>query len=235
MITATTTTKEPRMNMMPTLRHHMSNGRFGGRRALITGAAQGLGYAMAKRLGAEGAALGDVSSFGAKRDLRPKTGCTESERGVMRNEPPTMVMNAAMVSVTNLDHSSEFYQQVLEVEEVLREDRIAILGSDQPGSSVLILRESERQSLHPGRSSSGVRSLGWEVSNRVKLAEIEGRLRNHNAFRERRVLQEVSEFDVVIGQDPDRLSLVFAVSVTDTRLTATSFNRTSFAMYSIDA
>jgi NAD(P)-dependent dehydrogenase (short-subunit alcohol dehydrogenase family) len=42
------------------LQYHVSSGRFEGRRALITGAAQGLGYATAKRLGAEGAALGLV-------------------------------------------------------------------------------------------------------------------------------------------------------------------------------
>jgi NAD(P)-dependent dehydrogenase (short-subunit alcohol dehydrogenase family) len=41
-----------------TLHYHVSSGRFEGRRALITGAAQGLGYATAKRLGAEGAVLG---------------------------------------------------------------------------------------------------------------------------------------------------------------------------------
>jgi len=144
-----------------------------------------------------------------------------------------MVMQTAVVSVTNLDHSSEFYQRVLSVDEVLREDQIAILGTGESGSSVLILRESPH-SLHPGRSSSGVRSLGWEVSTRVKLADIEETLRNYDAFRERRVLDEVPDFEVVIGQDPDRLSLVFAASLTGSRLTATSFNQTSVAMYAID-
>jgi hypothetical protein len=151
----------------------------------------------------------------------------------MKDEPPAMVMQTAVVSVTNLDHSSEFYQRVLSVDEVLREDQIAILGTGESGSSVLILRESPH-SLHPGRSSNGVRSLGWEVSTRVKLADIEETLRNYDAFRERRVLDEVPDFEVVIGQDPDRLSLVFAASLTGSRLTATSFNQTSVAMYAID-
>jgi hypothetical protein len=151
----------------------------------------------------------------------------------MKDEPPAMVMQTAVVSVTNLDHSSEFYQRVLSVDEVLREDQIAILGTGESGSSVLILRESP-QSLHHGRSSSGVRSLGWEVSTRVNLADIEETLRNYDAFRERRVLDEVPDFEVVIGQDPDRLSLVFAASLTGSRLTATSFNQTSVAMYAID-
>jgi len=46
----------------------------------------------------------------------------------MKDEPPAMVMQTAVVSVTNLDHSSEFYQRVLSVDEVLREDQIAILA-----------------------------------------------------------------------------------------------------------
>jgi len=48
----------------------------------------------------------------------------------------------------------------------------------------------------------------------VNLADIEETLRNYDAFRERRVLDEVPDFEVVIGQDPDRLSLVFAASLT---------------------
>jgi NAD(P)-dependent dehydrogenase (short-subunit alcohol dehydrogenase family) len=50
--------------MTQALRYHVSSGRFEGRRALITGAAQGLGYATAKRLGAEGAALGLIDLNG---------------------------------------------------------------------------------------------------------------------------------------------------------------------------
>jgi NAD(P)-dependent dehydrogenase (short-subunit alcohol dehydrogenase family) len=46
--------------MSLTVKYHVSSGRFEGRRALITGAAQGLGYATAARLGAEGAAVGIV-------------------------------------------------------------------------------------------------------------------------------------------------------------------------------
>jgi 3-oxoacyl-[acyl-carrier protein] reductase len=44
--------------MIQKLTYHVSHGRFEGRRALITGGAQGLGYSVARRLGAEGAALG---------------------------------------------------------------------------------------------------------------------------------------------------------------------------------
>jgi hypothetical protein len=45
-------------SMIQKLTYHVSHGRFEGRRALITGGAQGLGYSVARRLGAEGAALG---------------------------------------------------------------------------------------------------------------------------------------------------------------------------------
>ena len=41
-----------------TVNYHVSAGRYEGRRALVTGAAQGIGFATAKRLAAEGATLG---------------------------------------------------------------------------------------------------------------------------------------------------------------------------------
>lgn len=149
----------------------------------------------------------------------------------MVNEIPAWSIRSVVVSVRDLDRSSTFYQDVMNVREVLREGQIAVLGSDLDPTPTLYLREADRQAVYPG-GALGFRAVSFDVPSFGELDRVEGVLRNLNAFRGRQFIDEAETFEMVQGQDPDRLPLVFVASETSVPLE--DYRAALARLYSID-
>jgi len=144
-------------------------------------------------------------------------------------------IRTALLSVRDLDRSSAFYQDVLNVREVSRRYDMAILGTDLVGSPfTLCLRQAERGAILPGQQTIGIRALAYDVGSLSELDRIEARLRALDAFRDRTVLDPAVGFEVLFGQDPDRLALTFIANETGSKA---SFDESAAMarMYSMDA
>jgi catechol 2,3-dioxygenase-like lactoylglutathione lyase family enzyme len=149
----------------------------------------------------------------------------------MTNAVPGWSIRAVVVSVRDLDRSSAFYQDVLNVPEVTRESEVAVLSGDGiPGFS-LYLREAHRNAVHSGQAL-GVRALSCDVGSFAELDRVEGRLRALGAFRSRESLDDDNRFEIVDGYDPDRLSLIFVAHEAD--LSVHVYRRAMARMYAID-
>jgi catechol 2,3-dioxygenase-like lactoylglutathione lyase family enzyme len=149
----------------------------------------------------------------------------------MTNGAPLWSMRAVVISVRDLDRSSSFYQDVMSLSEVLREDQIVVLGSNLNPSFTLYLREAHRNAAHPGQAL-GVRAFSCDVGSFAELDRVEGRLRALNAFRDRHFLDEAEQFEMIHGQDPDRLSLVFVAH--ENALALKDYRRALASLYAID-
>ena len=66
----------------------------------------------------------------------------------MVNDIPAWSLRSVLVSVSNLDLSSTFYQEVMNVVEVLRDGQVAVLSGDELGSMALFLRQAQRNFVH---------------------------------------------------------------------------------------
>jgi catechol 2,3-dioxygenase-like lactoylglutathione lyase family enzyme len=149
----------------------------------------------------------------------------------MTNEVPGWSIRAVVVSVRDLDRSSAFYQDVLNVREVIRDGEVAVLSGDLiPGFS-LYLRQAHRNAVHSGQAL-GVRAFSCDVGSFAELDRVEGRLRASGGFRSRQFLDDNKQFELVDGHDPDRLSLVFVAHETD--LSLTDYRNAMARMYAID-
>jgi hypothetical protein len=158
-------------------------------------------------------ALGDLGW--AETVLRSNV-WSESRPGVFEevdgvSDVPTWSVQSVIVSVRDLDTSSNFYRDVMNVNELLREDQVAVLGADVTSSFTLILRETLR-GTHPGQQSLGIRALTCDVGSSTEIDRVEQRLRALDAFQERQVIDEAEGFEVLHGHDPDRLPLMFLTS-----------------------
>jgi catechol 2,3-dioxygenase-like lactoylglutathione lyase family enzyme len=130
----------------------------------------------------------------------------------MTNGSAAWSISSILVSVSNLDRSTAFYEDVMNIHEVFREDQIAILGDDAPGAFTLLLREAHRGALRSGQQSLGIRSLMCDVGSSAELDRVEERLRALDAFQDREFFDEAKQFDFVVGHDPDRLPLMFTAN-----------------------
>ncbi len=148
----------------------------------------------------------------------------------MLNEMLTWSIRSVVVSVRDLDRSSLFYQDVLNLREVSRENRIAVLGSDLPSPAVY-LREAHRNVVHRG-DALGVRAVSFDVGPITELDRVESRLRELDAFRSRQVISEAQGYEIVQGNDPDRLALVFVAHATD--LPLQDYRKALAKLYAID-
>jgi catechol 2,3-dioxygenase-like lactoylglutathione lyase family enzyme len=129
-------------------------------------------------------------------------------------DAPLWSMRAAVISVSDLDRSVDFYKDVMNVSELLREGEVVVLGP--PGGLWRIyLRAAYQRASHPGRHALGARVMGFSVGSLTELDRVEDRLRARDAFRDRHPQDIVGTYDVVFGHDPDRLALTFAAPTTD--------------------
>src|SRR5580658_5166845 len=100
----------------------------------------------------------------------------------MVNGSHTWSVRSVLVSVTDLENSTAFYKEVMNLQEVLRQDRMVALSLDDDGQFTLYLRHTGNAS-HPGQQAVGVRSLVYDVGDLAALDQIEDRLRARDALR----------------------------------------------------
>ena len=143
-------------------------------------------------------------------------------------------ISSVLVSVRDLEQSSVFYQDVMNIREVFREDQIAILGGIAVGPFTLLLREAHRGSLRAGQEALGIRLLVCEVGSSAELNRIEGRLRALDAFRSRQFFDEDQRFEFVSGHDPDRLPLMFTANEPGKTPSLEDYHHGLVRMYAVD-
>lgn len=149
----------------------------------------------------------------------------------MVNEVPAWSIRSVVVSVRDLDRSSTFYQGIMNVREVFRENQIAVLSGDSDSTFTVYLREAQRNAVHPGQTL-GFRAVSFDVQSIAELDRVEGLLRDLDAFRAREFIDDAHTVEMVQGQDPDRLPLVFVFN--ETSLPLADYRRALARLYAID-
>jgi catechol 2,3-dioxygenase-like lactoylglutathione lyase family enzyme len=151
----------------------------------------------------------------------------------MTDVPAPWSIRSALVGVADLDRSLAFYEDVTNLHEILRADRMVVLGLDDASSFTLYLRHTGA-ATHPGQQAVGVRSLVLDVVHLSELDQVEQRLRAHDAFRGRQRIEESRPFELVQGHDPDRLSLTFLAYEAGAKMSLGDYCRVMAGMYSVD-
>jgi catechol 2,3-dioxygenase-like lactoylglutathione lyase family enzyme len=118
-------------------------------------------------------------------------------------------LSSVLLFVSDLDRSVRFYRDVFDLEEIVREPEVALLGSDVAGSFGLDLRQADRHGFRAGRQALGLRACSFYVGSSAELDRIESRLKALSAFQDRQERGEGSRVEMVRGLDPDRLPLAF--------------------------
>jgi catechol 2,3-dioxygenase-like lactoylglutathione lyase family enzyme len=154
----------------------------------------------------------------------------------MTEDHPDWLVQSVLIGVRELNRSVTFYQDVMHLREVVRQDRIAVLVDDGKGPFTLFLRQLYRiqDAVRPGPEALGVRSLTYRVDSLAELDQVEQRLRDAYAFRDRYRIDETQVFEVVRGWDPDRLPLNVMVKHTGQKVSLDVFRSTMARMYSQD-
>jgi catechol 2,3-dioxygenase-like lactoylglutathione lyase family enzyme len=150
------------------------------------------------------------------------------------NDFPAWSIRSVLVSVSDLDQSATFYQDLMNVHEVLREDQIAVLTGGETGTLTLFLRQTRRTASHPGQQALGVRALAFAVGSPAELDRVEERLRALDTFRDRQRLLEHEGVEVVRGRDPDRLPLTFVGNETGGSMSVDDYRQVLTWMYAMD-
>ena len=151
----------------------------------------------------------------------------------MAGNAPAWSIRSALVGVSDLDRSVAFYQDVTNLHEILRADRMVVLGAQETSSFTLYLRHT-RAATHPGQQAAGVRSLVIDVVELPQLDRIAARLHAHDLFGTRQRIQETHPFELVQGHDPDRLPLTFVAYEAGAKMSLDIYCRVMAGMYSVD-
>jgi catechol 2,3-dioxygenase-like lactoylglutathione lyase family enzyme len=146
---------------------------------------------------------------------------------------PEWSIRSARIGVSDLDRSVAFYEDVTNLREIMRADRMVVLGAQETSSFTLYLRHT-RAATHPGQQAAGVRSLVVDVVELSELDRVEARLRAHELFGARQRMQESHPFELVQGHDPDRLSLTFLAYGAGAQMSLDVYCRVMAGMYSVD-
>ena len=153
----------------------------------------------------------------------------------MMENVPSWSIKSVLVSVSDLDRSSNFYQDVMNLHEVLREDQIVVLG-DASGPFTLFLREARHGAVqHSGQQALGARSLVYDVGSIAELDRVDAHLRALGTFRDRRSLDETEATQFLHGHDPDRLPLLFVAHEPGRVPSIEDFRHALATMYVLDA
>jgi catechol 2,3-dioxygenase-like lactoylglutathione lyase family enzyme len=125
------------------------------------------------------------------------------------NEAGGWWLNLMLVVVSDLDRSVQFYSDVCDLQEIVREPGHALLGREKAGSLALTLRQADRSGVRAGQQTLGMRGGSFFVETDAELDRVEARLRSRSAFQNRQRCGEDDRVQLVLGPDPDRLPLGF--------------------------
>jgi catechol 2,3-dioxygenase-like lactoylglutathione lyase family enzyme len=152
----------------------------------------------------------------------------------MDNDVPDYSVHSVLLSVRDLGRSTTFYQAVLNLREVLRQDRVAVLAHDERVTFTLFLRLAHPEAVHFGQEALGVRSLTYNVGSLAELDRVEKALRAFDAFRDRLSPPETAGYRWVRGYDPDRYPLAFMACESGERVSLDDLRRAIAGMYAVD-
>jgi catechol-2,3-dioxygenase len=140
-------------------------------------------------------------------------------------------LQAALLNVSNLRSSVQFYQEVFKLQVVAKDDLVAVLKIEAAGrEQVLVLREVGADAFHPGRGSVGPRLLALHVGSREDLAQIEERLTRRQALVGHR---RTDTWEAVVGIDPDRIQITVSSSMTGAPMHASDWAGLDEIIYQI--
>jgi catechol-2,3-dioxygenase len=140
-------------------------------------------------------------------------------------------LKAALLNVSNLRMSLQFYQEVFKLDVVAKDDLVAVLKIEGLGrEQVLVLREVGNEALRPGRGTIGPRVLAFEVGSRKELGQIEERLTQRQAVIGHR---RTDTWEAVIGVDPDRIQVTVSASMTGAPIHASDWANLDEIIYQI--
>jgi hypothetical protein len=143
-------------------------------------------------------------------------------------------LRSVLISVSDLDLSTSFYTDVMNIQELQRGDQLTLLGSAVTGSLMVILREASRSAVHPGQQTLGLRTLSCNVPSTAELDRVEGRLRALDGFRDRKNIGTSPDFEILRGYDPDRLPMAFVTFDSGNAISADDYLEAMTEMYGVD-
>ena len=118
-------------------------------------------------------------------------------------------LRAALIIVSDLDRSVQFYSDICSVHEIVREAACALLGFDMTEAPALALRQASRDAFRGGQQMLGLRAFSFHVGTDTELDRVEGRLKAHATFQDRQHHGHDGRVRLVRGHDPDRQPLAF--------------------------
>lgn len=151
-----------------------------------------------------------------------------------RSERSAWSARATLVSVRDLDQSTAFYQDVMGLSQVTRQDQIAVLGREPSGRFEVVLREAQRGAHPSGQQAMGLRVISFDVGSFEELDRVEQILRERQAFTVQGSIGPSRSFEYVRGLDPDRQALIFLAYVAGMEFSAAHYEQIIGSMYSVD-
>jgi catechol 2,3-dioxygenase-like lactoylglutathione lyase family enzyme len=150
-------------------------------------------------------------------------------------ERSALSVRATLISVKDLDVSVVFYQDVMGLCEVMRQDQIAVLRNEPSGKLDIILRVSGRSAFHrSGQQALGLRASSFDVGSFEELDRVERSLRTREAFLDRGSSGPPRRFEYVRGLDPDRQVLIFMAHSAGMEFSADHYQQIVGLMYGVD-
>ena len=150
----------------------------------------------------------------------------------MINDPSGWSLRSVLISVSDLNRSMSFYQDLMNIEELERDNRMAVLGTKVTGSLMVILREASRSAVRRGQQSLSLRAFSSDVGSTAELDLVEERLRVLGAFQARQLVGDA--MGIVHGRDPDRLPLTFVAFEGGETVSPVYYHSALLKMYDID-
>lgn len=152
----------------------------------------------------------------------------------MSPDPDDWFIRSVLIAVRQLDRSVDFYREIMNLKELAWDGEVAILGLGPPGTSVLILREATSHAIRHGQQALGLRVVCFNLGTRAQLDQVEERLRASGAFLARQTVSDDEAFDIVRGQDPDGLPIVFLSHEGIESLNEDHYRHVAMNMYGLD-
>jgi catechol-2,3-dioxygenase len=141
-------------------------------------------------------------------------------------------IQSALLNVSDLNESIEFYGGVLDVRVQSRSDRLAaLMVSERDRSQVLLLREVGPNAYHAGRGTVGARLIAFEVSTTDELDVVEQRLADRQALVGK---SRTEAYAAIFGLDPDRIEVAVSSSLTGAPIRSEDWSTIDDLVYAIE-